>query len=579
VTDDERMIDDEVRAMGFVKDETGAWHRASPNGDETTRQGEGTGRSDEDEGTDRSDEKQSTADRLVELALATYRFGVTDTGETFAVRNDGPKIARMMRGGRTSLRAELAAMYRREHKKTPNASALVDALTVLEGEAQDAAPEKVYVRVARHGGNVIIDMGDAAGRAVEVRPGGWRILAEGPVLFRRSEFTCPYPEPVAGCDVAELNDLLALDVDHFDLLVATDVAALLEDIPHPIATWLGEHGTGKSTRAEINQGIIDPSSAPLRSPPSTAENWAVAAMGSWCITVDNLSTIPDWFSDLLCRTCTGEAFPKRKLYSDDQNVVLRFMRCVQLTSIDPGDLKGDLADRLIAYEMNVIDEYVAEDVLKRRAAEAAGRLFGAFLDLLAKVLAVLPTTKVQNPPRLAAYSHVLAAVDKLRDTDALGTYREQRSSLARRVLDSDVVAVKVEAFMEDRNEWKGTARDLLERLTPEEPKRPPRGWPKTPQGMGQALTKIAPGLRKIGITVERPPREAGTGRRTWTFTKAPRQEKSLDKPVQTSHRQSRDDCDVHDDLSGTPSADHAERHDGRIDGRLVAHPGLTRSRR
>lgn len=63
---------------------------------------------------------------------------------------------------------------------------------------------------------------------------------------------------------------------------------------------------------EINQLIIDPSSALLRSPPNTAENRAVAAMGSWCITVDNLSTIPNWFSDLLCRTCAGEAFPKRK---------------------------------------------------------------------------------------------------------------------------------------------------------------------------------------------------------------------------------------------------------------------------
>ncbi len=503
------------------------------------------------------DEKQSTADRLVELALATYRFGVTDTGETFAVKHAGPKIARMMRGGRTSLRAELAALYRRQYRKTPNASALVDALTVLEGEAQDTTPEKVYVRVARAGGDVIIDMGDDIGRVVHVYPGGWRLLAEGPVLFRRSEFTCPYPEPVAGGDITELNDLLTLDDDHFDLLVGTDVASFLEDIPHPIATYLGEHGTGKTTRAVINQGIIDPSSAPLRSPPSTAENWAVAAMGSWCITVDNLSSIPDWFSDLLCRKCTGDAFPKRKLYSDNQNVVLRFMRCVQLTSIDPGDLKGDLADRLITYEMDVIDEYVPEDVLKARASEASGRLFGALLDLLAQVLEHLPTIVVNKPPRLAAYSRVLAAVDQVRGSKALDAYREQRGSLARRVLDADVVAVRVEGFMANRQEWTGTAGELLDRLTPAPPERPPRNWPRTPQGMGKALTKIAPGLRKIGIDVVRPAREAGTGRRTWTFSNPFGQEVSTDHLDRTSQRHG-DVRDVRDVPSAIPSDDQPE---------------------
>jgi hypothetical protein len=72
--------------------------------------------------------------------------------------------------------------------------------------------------------------------------------------------------------------------------------------------------------------------------------------------------------------------------------------------------------------------------------------------------------------------------------------------------------------MAERKEWEGTAGDLLDQLTPE---RPPRAWPKTPQGMGRAITKIAPGLRKVGIEVDHS-REAGSGRRIWKLTKEDR---------------------------------------------------------
>jgi hypothetical protein len=38
-------------------------------------------------------------------------------------------------------------------------------------------------------------------------------------------------------------------------------------------------------------------------------------------------------------------------------------------------------------------------------------------------------------------------------------------------------------------------------------------WPKSPEAMASKLTRLAPVLRKIGITMERQPRESGTRRR------------------------------------------------------------------
>ena len=53
----------------------------------------------------------SIATQLAEIAQELYDFGVSDTGEPFAMPSDGPKVVAMLRGGKTSLRALLAREY------------------------------------------------------------------------------------------------------------------------------------------------------------------------------------------------------------------------------------------------------------------------------------------------------------------------------------------------------------------------------------------------------------------------------------------------------------------------------------
>lgn len=65
-------------------------------------------------GTDDSagaDKKKSQATVLAELAIERYDLGVTPSGEPFGIQKCGPRLVRMLRGGRASLRAELALAY------------------------------------------------------------------------------------------------------------------------------------------------------------------------------------------------------------------------------------------------------------------------------------------------------------------------------------------------------------------------------------------------------------------------------------------------------------------------------------
>jgi hypothetical protein len=54
-----------------------------------------------------------------------------------------------------------------------------------------------------------------------------------------------------------------------------------------------------------------------------------------------------WQMDMLCQACTGAGISKRKLYTDEEEVILKFWRCVVLNGIYPGATKPDILDRVL----------------------------------------------------------------------------------------------------------------------------------------------------------------------------------------------------------------------------------------
>ena len=62
---------------------------------------------------------------------------------------------------------------------------------------------------------------------------------------------------------------------------------------------------------------------------------------------DNVSIIRDWISDTLCRAVTGSGFSKRQLYTDDDDIIYHFRRCIGFNGVNLGATKADLLDRAI----------------------------------------------------------------------------------------------------------------------------------------------------------------------------------------------------------------------------------------
>lgn len=454
------------------------------------------------------------SERLVRLALELYRLGTSDDGESFAIPYDGPQIALMFRGSRDALRPSLAKQFRNRHQTTPGSNALNDALAVLQGEAMDSAPEPVHLRHARHEGNIVIDLGQPDGSVVVVSPNGWSIESVSPVLFRRTALTGALPTPTTGGSLDELRSLLNVAEDDWTLLVGFLVASLIPDIPRPILLLGGEMGTGKTTFAKFLKSAVDPSLAPLQTQPRDPEQWAVVCGATSMIVVDNISSIPPWWSDSLCKCVTGDGYLRRKLYTDSEIAVTSFRRVIILTSIDHGSLRGDLGDRLVRVDLEFIDPKArrAEAELLAAFREHHAAILGALLDVIVAVLRELPTVEVDSLPRMADFARVLAAMDMALGTDAFTQFMAQAGKIHRDVVEDDAVATAVMSFMNARTTFSGTAKDLLAAITPTPP---PKDWPKNARALGGHLRRVMPALRALGVNITAPAKNDKT--RTWTI--------------------------------------------------------------
>ncbi|GHF42542.1 hypothetical protein GCM10010218_24630 [Streptomyces mashuensis] len=478
----------------------------------------------QDHGVDPDKKGPSQASQLAALARERYELFMSDDGRPYGITVDGPNIALPLRG-KAGLRSQLARIFADTNDGTvPSQSALADAMTVLEGVAAMAEPRTPHLRVARHDDRIIVDLGTTDGRCIAIGPDGWQRLPASPVVFRRSGAMKPLPEPVRDGDgLAQLRGLLNTTDDGFRLLAAWLVAAFIPDLPHPILAFRGEQGTGKSKGAQMVIGIIDPSGAPKRTAPRDLKSWAVQAFNSWGICLDNVSIIPAWLSDALCRAVTGDGIVDRALYTDDDVVVLEFRRVLAMTTIDAGALAGDLAERLLTIELQLIPDHKRreEAELDRAYADAHPAILASLFDLLAQVLKALPDVQLTERPRMADFARVLAAVDHVTGWNTLDSYRATAADAVADVLDGEPFAQAVVDLVRAAGP-EGitvTAAQLLESVTT--PEKLPKKWPKDPTRAAGHLKRLAPALRTVGINVDDSKRQSNGNRsRLYCLTSA-----------------------------------------------------------
>jgi 5S rRNA maturation endonuclease (ribonuclease M5) len=392
----------------------------------------------------------------------------------------------------------------------PGSEMFSAALSVIEAKACLADQYELSNRVAASEGAFWYDMGD--GSAYRIDGAGYEHVEEPPILFASYAHQQIQVHPVRGGDLHETLDFIQIpEGTHRPLVLIWSVSALIADMPHPMLVFYGPQGAGKSSASRTLRALVDPSSLATMSFPRDRNELVQKLAHHYVAPFDNIDNLPPALSDMLCRASTGEGFSKRQLYTDDEDVIYSYRRCVILNGINIAATRADLLDRSILVGLSRIspENRKEESYLECAFAKARPRILGAMFEALSKAMRLHPQVKLDSLPRMADFARwgcAIAEAIGYEQKDFLDAYQANIGQQNAEVLEGQPVAAAVMAFMISRKEWKGSPSELLASLesVAEDEKLDVRGksWPKAPNVLSRRLREVQPNLGDVGIRVE-----------------------------------------------------------------------------
>jgi hypothetical protein len=328
------------------------------------------------------------------------------------------------------------------------------------------------------------------------------------------------PSPVHGGSIELLRPFLNLkdEADAWPLFAGYLIAAFRPLPPYLVLVLYGEQGSAKSTTTRIIRLLVDPGQSPLRSEPREQQDLLIAARNNWVVAFDNISHLPGWLSDAICRLSTGGGLGKRQLYTDQDEIILDAQRPQVLNGITEFATRGDLLDRAIIQEQPSIGDWVrrSEDAFWADFEAVRPRILGALLDAVSAALAGQSKVALDDLPRMADPTKWVTAAERVLRwrpgtfAAAYGRNRREGSALA---LDAALVVGPLIELIEEQD-FEGSAGEMLDRMTMLASEEVVRGreWPKNPRALTASLKRLAPNLRAMGIEWQ-PLERKGTIRR------------------------------------------------------------------
>jgi hypothetical protein len=384
-------------------------------------------------------------------------------------------------------------------------------LGIFAGQARyDGGRQDLGLRLAGGGAEIWIDLDGKS--AIRVSRAGWDIVERPPILFRSFPMQRPLPVPVRGGDAAKILSFLNLrSVNDRLLLLCYLTAAFVPEIPIPCLVVHGVAGSAKTTFLKVVKRTIDPSAVDVHGGIRDLTEYAQAAWQNRALYFDNLSSLPDWLSDALCRTVTGEGWSKRKLYTDEDATVFEYRRLVGLSGINLVAERGDLLDRSLIIGLDPIgpDSRRSERAFWAEFESSRAGILGGLLDVLVLAMNMEPSLPEGPLPRMADFARWgMAVAQALGESpgDFLRAYAENVGRQNEAAIEESPVAQALAYFMTSENEWSGTPAQLLDRIQTLVPvlhiAEKCKAWPKTPGWLTRRIMEVHANLLSMGIRVD-----------------------------------------------------------------------------
>lgn len=418
----------------------------------------------------------------------------------------------------TAFKDYLAYRYSQEFQESPSGQSVKDFIAALRPKALYEREERAAeVRLANHEGAIYFDLCNEERTVVEITSTGWKIIDSfsSPVRFIRKNGMAAHPNPELAqfgeTPLAALTPLFKLvnvkDFASQQLLIGWLLGVLNPSGPYPIVGFIAEQGSGKSIAARALRKLVDDNTSLLRSSPKNEQDLIISALNSRVVALDNLSGVPDWLSDGLCKLTTGAGFATRELFTNSDEVILSVTRPVMLNGIVDFSNKGDLIDRSIFITLEPISEEQRRTESEIWSDFEAHRpvMMGALFSIVSSILKELPNVQVKKLPRLADFAKWVTAAEKCLEWEPgsfIEAFNKNRTEAVEDALEGSLVAQALISLMQMGEERSLSAQDFLSALNDKRPDKESSMWPKSPRGLSNELRRLAPGLRQIGFVIE-----------------------------------------------------------------------------
>lgn len=458
----------------------------------------------------KNEDKKGQIDILIDIVedIETYRTSMDETYVTIQIRENNVNVKS------ERFKKWIVSQFYNIESKIPTNDNIAKIILFLESRAMNEVNEVLVERRCATVDNCIYyDLKDDSCNVVKVSRDGWEIIKDPPVIFARTKtmYRQVTPERNGNLDILD-KWFRYKDENHLILQKVILVASLIPNIARPIQVLHGEKGSSKTSTMKLVRDIIDPAIVPVVSIPKTIDDLAVYISKNYVPCFDNIDTISNQVSDLLCIAVTGGGHTKRKLYTDDEEQVMFFQRFIVLNGINVVATRPDLLDRCILLELERIppNERKEEKVLREEFEKDKPIILGAIFETLSKAMSIYDQVELNNLGRMADFTrwgYAIAEVLGIGGDKFLEAYLNNQNNANIEALESHPVGFAMYKFMEDKTVWSGSPTKLLSELEIvagfEKIDTTNSNWAKTPNVLSRRLNEIKSNLLDVGIEFER----------------------------------------------------------------------------
>lgn len=529
----------------------------------------------------KAEKEKSQADSIVELVLANKAKLFHDEYNDAYVHIQKSDFSIIKRIRSRDFKIWMSYLSWEAEEKAPATESLSAAANILEAKARfEGSLHHLYNRVAPDpdGDGLWIDMTDDRWRAIKVTPQGWSIVENPPILFRRYNHQQPLPLPERGGNIKLFQAFINVDDEaNRLLLLVCALTYFLPSIPHVILILYGIQGSAKTTLFKVIRCLVDPSVVPLLSIPKDERERVQQLAHHWCAFYDNVGPLPRSISDTFCRAATGGGFSKRELYSDDEDVIYNFRRCVGLNSINIAAQRPDVLDRSLLIGLKHIpkDKRKTEKEFWEEFEKCKGQILCGFLDVLVNAMKLYPKIKIKTMYRMADFTKWGCAISEalgVGKESFLSAYDENVRNQTEEAAHSSPVAEVLLKFMQSKEEWEGTPSQLYSELRKTAKNmgisRAQKAWPKSPNVLSRRLNELTQAILCRNLEVNTGIKSGSTRKvRINVVPAAPtvhthgnnsKQTSSIERGVKTASSIDRDNWDDRDDTFPDKEASASE---------------------